>query len=87
MRTQYTLAPGTRLSGILAADMTEHPLLNAAIFATLGVALFTLAGAILLKLTPLKLWRELVEERNVAAAIFAGAVAIGIALIIAAAMH
>ena len=39
--------------------MTEHPLLNAAIFATLGVALFTLAGA----------------------------VAIGIALIIAAAMH
>jgi uncharacterized membrane protein YjfL (UPF0719 family) len=67
--------------------MTEHPLLNAAIFAILGVALFTLAGAILLKLTPLKLWREIVEERNVAAAIFAGAVAIGIALIIAAAMH
>jgi len=67
--------------------MTEHPLLNAAIFAGLGVVLFSLAGAILLKLTPLKLWRELVEERNVAAAIFAGAVAIGIALIIAAAMH
>jgi putative membrane protein len=87
VRPQYTPAPGTRLSGILAADMTEHPLLNAAIFAILGVALFTLAGAILLKLTPLQLWREIVEERNVAAAIFAGAVAIGIALIIAAAMH
>jgi putative membrane protein len=67
--------------------MTEHPLLNAAVFAVLGVALFSLAGAILLKLTPLKLWREIVEERNVAAAIFAGAAAIGIALIIAAAMH
>jgi putative membrane protein len=67
--------------------MTEHPLLNGAVFAVLGVALFSLAGAILLKLTPLKLWREIVEERNVAAAIFAGAVAIGIALIIAAAMH
>ena len=52
--------------------MTEHPLLNAAVFAVLGVALFSLAGAILLKLTPLKLWREIVEERNVAAAIFAG---------------
>jgi len=67
--------------------MTEHPLLNAAVFAALGVALFAIAAAILLKLTPLKLWREIVEERNVAAAIFAGAVAIAMALIIAAAMH
>ena len=67
--------------------MTEHPLLNAAVFAVLGVALFIFAAAILLKLTPLKLWREIVEERNVAAAILAGAVAIGTALIIAAAMH
>ncbi|MGA2589022.1 MAG: DUF350 domain-containing protein [Bryobacteraceae bacterium] len=67
--------------------MTEHPLLNAAIFASLGVALFVAAFAILLKLTPLHLWREIVEERNVAAAIFAGAVAIGICLIVAAAMH
>jgi putative membrane protein len=67
--------------------MTEHPLLNAVVFAALGVSLFIFAAAILLKLTPLKLWREIVEERNVAAAIFAGAVAIGIALIIATAMH
>ena len=67
--------------------MTEHPLLNAIVFAALGVTLFTVAGAILLKLTPLKLWREIVEQHNVAAAIFAGAVAIGMALIIAAAMH
>lgn len=67
--------------------MTEHPLVNATVFAALGVVLFSLAGAVLLKLTPLKLWREIVEQRNVAAAIFAGAVAIGIALIIAAAMH
>jgi putative membrane protein len=67
--------------------MTEHPLVNATIFAALGVVLFALAGAVLLKLVPLKLWREIVEERNVAAAVFAGAVAIAIALIIAAAMH
>ncbi|MGC9946974.1 MAG: DUF350 domain-containing protein [Bryobacteraceae bacterium] len=67
--------------------MTEYPLLNALIFASLGVAVFALAGAILLKVTPLKLWRELVEERNVAVAIFAGAVAIGICMIVAAAMH
>jgi len=69
------------------SPVTEYPLLNAVIFASLGVALFTVAFAILLKLTPLRLWREIGEERNVAAAIFAGAAAIGIALIVAAAMH
>ncbi len=67
--------------------MSEHPLLNGIIFASLGIALFAIASAILLKLTPLKLWREIVEERNVAVAIFAGAVALGICWIIAAAMH
>jgi putative membrane protein len=67
--------------------LTEHPLLNAVIFASLGIAVFALAAAILLKATPLQLWRELVQERNVAVAIFAGAAAIGICLIIAAAMH
>ena len=67
--------------------LTEHPLLNAVIFASLGIAVFALAAAILLKATPLQLWRELVQERNVAVAIFAGAAAIGICMIIAAAMH
>ena len=67
--------------------VTEHPLLNAVIFASLGVAVFTTSCAILLKLTPLNLWRELVEQHNLAVAIFAGAAAVGICLIIAAAMH
>lgn len=67
--------------------LTEHPLLNAFLFAALGIAVFAAAAAILLKVTPLKLWRELVEERNVAVAIFAGAAVIGICTIIAAAMH
>ena len=67
--------------------LTEYPLLNAVIFASLGIAVFALAGALLLKLTPLNLWRELTTERNVAVAIFAGAAAIGLCLIIAAAMH
>ncbi|HLY15990.1 MAG TPA: DUF350 domain-containing protein [Bryobacteraceae bacterium] len=67
--------------------LTEHPLLNAVIFASLGIAVFAVAYAVLLKLTPLNLWRELTGERNVAVAIFAGAAAIGICLIIAAAMH
>jgi len=67
--------------------MTGQPLLNAVIFASLGVAVFAFCYAILLKLTPLNLWQQLIEERNVAVAIFAGSAAIGICLIIAAAMH
>ncbi|HUA61493.1 MAG TPA: DUF350 domain-containing protein [Verrucomicrobiae bacterium] len=67
--------------------MTGQTLLNAVIFATLGVAVFAVAAAILLKLVPLRLWHEIVEEKNLAVAIFAGAVAIALGLIVAAAMH
>jgi uncharacterized membrane protein YjfL (UPF0719 family) len=67
--------------------MTEFPVLNALVFAALGVVLFVIALAILVKLAPLNLWKEIVEERNVAAAILAGAVALGLCWIIAAAMH
>jgi putative membrane protein len=67
--------------------MTEHPLINAVLFASLGIAVFAVAAAILVRLTPIRLWKELVEEGNMAVAIFAGAVAIAICLIIAAAMH
>jgi putative membrane protein len=67
--------------------VTDVPLLNALVFAALGVAVFAAAFALLAKLAPLDLWREIVKERNVAAAIFAGAVALGICWIIASAMH
>jgi uncharacterized membrane protein YjfL (UPF0719 family) len=67
--------------------MTEFPLLNALIFTTLGVLAFVAAFAILVRAAPFDLWKEIVQERNVAAAILAGAVALGICWIIAATMH
>jgi uncharacterized membrane protein YjfL (UPF0719 family) len=67
--------------------MTEFPLINATIFATLGILVFVVAFSILAKLTPFNLWKEIVEERNVAAAILAGAVSLGLCWIIAATMH
>jgi uncharacterized membrane protein YjfL (UPF0719 family) len=67
--------------------MTEFPLINATIFATLGILVFVVAFSILAKLTPFNLWKEVVEERNVAAAILAGAVSLGLCWIIAATMH
>jgi uncharacterized membrane protein YjfL (UPF0719 family) len=67
--------------------MTEFPVLNALVFAVLGVLVFVIAMAIVAKLAPFHVWKEIVQERNVAAAILAGAVALGLCWIIASAMH
>ena len=67
--------------------MTDIPLLNALIFAALGVVVFAVAFAIVVRLAPFDLWKEIVHEHNVAAAILAGAVALGLCWIIAATMH
>ena len=67
--------------------MTGYPVVNALIFACLGIAVFAAAFWALSKLAPFRLWDQLVTERNIAVAIFAGAVALGLCWIIAAAMH
>ena len=67
--------------------MTEFPILNALIFSGLGILVFVAAAAIISKLAPFDLWKEIVQERNVAVAIVAASVALGICWIIAATMH
>ena len=67
--------------------MTDVPLLNALIFALLGVAVFWAALAIFSKAAPFDLWKQIVEERNVAVAVVAGSIALGLSWIIAATMH
>ena len=67
--------------------MTDFPLLNGVIFAGLGVLVFVIAFSLVVRLSPLNLWKEIGQERNVAAAILAGAVALGLCWIIAATMH
>jgi len=62
-------------------------LLNSLIYALLGVVIFVTSFIIVDKLTPYDLWKQLVEEKNVALAIVVGAAALGICLIIAAAIH
>jgi len=66
-----------------------HPdiLLNSLIYALLGVVIFIACFIIVDKLTPYDLWKQLVEEKNVALAIVVGAAALGICLIIASAIH
>jgi uncharacterized membrane protein YjfL (UPF0719 family) len=67
--------------------MTDIPLLNGIIVAALGILVFVIAFSLVVRLSPLNLWKQIGEERNVAAAILAGAVALGICWIIAATLH
>jgi uncharacterized membrane protein YjfL (UPF0719 family) len=62
-------------------------LLNALVYAVFGVFILVLSFFILDKLTPYDLWKEVVEKQNVAIAILAGLMALGIAIIIASAVH
>ncbi len=66
-----------------------HPAyaLNALLFAVLGIVIFVVSFAIIDKLTPYHLWKEIVEDKNVALAVLVGAMSIGMCIIIAAAVH
>ena len=66
-----------------------HPgyLLNAIVYAALGILIFCLAFVLVDKMTPYHLWKEIVEDKNVALAILIGAMSIGMCIIIAAAVH
>lgn len=57
------------------------------LYALIGVAVFWICFVVVDKMTPYKLWEEIVEHKNVALAIVVGAVAIAIGQIVAAAIH
>ena len=62
-------------------------IISALVFTFLGILVFVIAFIIMDKVTPYHLWKEIVQEHNVALAILVGAMSIGICIIIAAAIH
>ena len=62
-------------------------IISALVFTFIGIFIFVLAFIIMDKLTPYHLWKEIVQEHNMALAILVGAMSIGICIIIAAAIH
>jgi putative membrane protein len=60
---------------------------NATVFAFLGVIIFWVSFLVLDLLTPYKLWKEIIDEHNTALAVVVGAMSLGICIIIAAAIH
>lgn len=61
--------------------------LSAVIYAFLGIIVFWLSFVVIDRLTPYHLWKEILEDHNVALAIVLGAMSLGICIIIAAAIH
>lgn len=59
----------------------------ALLYSCIGIVIFCLAFIIVDKLTPYDLWRELIEKKNTALAMVVAGIAVGICMIIAAAIH
>lgn len=68
-------------------DTLVTNLTTAIVFALLGLGVLGLVLVIVDRLTPYTLWKEIVDEHNTALAVLMGAMAIGISIIIAAAIH
>ena len=60
---------------------------NAIVYAAMGIVIFSGAFLVLDKITPYNLWKEIVQEHNLALAILLGPMSLGLCVIIAAAIH
>lgn len=66
-----------------------HPAVIAGtvLYALIGVIVLWLTFVVIDKITPYDLWREIVQEKNLALGVVVGAMFIALGLIIAAAIH
>jgi uncharacterized membrane protein YjfL (UPF0719 family) len=67
-------------------DNLGEALVSSAAFAGVGLAVFAIAFWLMAKLTPFSLRKEIEEDQNTALGVIMGAVVIGIAVVIAAAI-
>ena len=57
------------------------------LYALIGVIIFWICFVIVDKITPYRLWDEIIEKKNLALAIVVGSMCIAIGMIVAAAVH
>lgn len=62
-------------------------LIGSLVYSILGVIMVVITFIVIDKLTPYDLWKELIEQRNQPLATVVAAFVIGIAIIVAAAIH
>ncbi len=61
--------------------------LSSLVYSFVGVFVFWISFLVIDRFTPYHLWKEIIEEKNVALSIVVGGIAIGICIIVAAAIH
>ena len=85
--TAHALGLGAPLALVVKLDELAGVIVTTAVFTLFGLLVFAIAFTIITKASPFSIRKELEEDQNVALAIVIGAVIIGIALIIAAAIQ
>ena len=63
------------------------PLVASLVYSILGVVIFWVSFIVVDKITPYDLWREIVRDRSLPLAIIVAGMCLGIAIIVAAAIH
>lgn len=72
----------------LLSTFDANLLLNSVLYSTIGIIILLISFFIVEKLTPKhSLWKEVVENKNLALAFVAGCFILGISIIIASAIH
>ena len=72
---------------MMIPEVRGAPMVAALVYAAIGLVIFGVAFVVVDRLTPYHLWKEIVDEKNSALAIVVGAMAIGISIIISAAIR
>ena len=84
------LAGGVFLMELASPTLQEQmlkPLVSAVVFTGMGLLLFALAFVIMAKVAPFSIRKEIEEDQNTSLGILMGSVILGIAIIVAAAIH
>ena len=81
------MANGHFLALIVPMDQLVNLVVTTLVFSLVGIQLFALAFFVIVKIAPFSTRKEIEEDQNTALAILIGSVIIGIALIVAAAVH
>jgi uncharacterized membrane protein YjfL (UPF0719 family) len=72
---------------VIKLDDLIPVLMTTVIFVALGLVVFAIAFLIVVLVTPFSVKKEIEEDQNVSLAVIIGAIIIGIAMIISAAIH
>jgi uncharacterized membrane protein YjfL (UPF0719 family) len=81
------MADSSFLALIVPMDQLLNLVITTLVFSLVGIVLFAVAFLIIVKIAPFSTRKEIEEDQNVALAILIGSVIIGIAMIVASAVH